>query len=44
MLLVGTGIGKGEVRPLPVTVFPRTDIEEAFRFLAGGMRLTLVHC
>ena len=35
--LVTAGLASGEVRPLPVTVFLRTDIEEAFRYLASGM-------
>ena len=34
--LVADGIASGEVKPLPVTVFPRTEIEEAFRYMASG--------
>jgi fatty acid synthase len=34
--LVADGIRSGEVRPLPVTIFARTQIEEAFRFMASG--------
>lgn len=34
--LLASGLKSGEVRPLPVTVFPRTDAEEAFRYLASG--------
>lgn len=34
--LVSDGLASGEVRPLPINVFPRTDIEEAFRFMASG--------
>ncbi|KAK9803549.1 hypothetical protein WJX73_007935 [Symbiochloris irregularis] len=37
--LVSEGLISGEVRPLPVTVYPRTHIEEAFRFLASGMHI-----
>ena len=34
--LVSEGLANGEVKPLPLTVFLRTNVEEAFRFLAGG--------
>ena len=34
--LVTEGLKSGEVRPLPVTIFPRTEVEEAFRFMSGG--------
>ena len=34
---VTDGLASGEVKPLPVTIFPRTDIEEAFRYMASGM-------
>ena len=34
--LVAAGLKSGEVRPLPITVFKRDEIEEAFRYLAGG--------
>ena len=34
--LVTDGIASGEVKPLPVTVYSRTETEEAFRYLASG--------
>lgn len=34
--LVAAGLASGEVKPLPVTVYPRTEVEEAFRYLASG--------
>ena len=37
--LVTQGLTSGEVRPLPVTAFPRTGIEEACRFLASGTHI-----
>ena len=37
--LVADGLASGEVKPLPVTVFPRTEIEEAFRYMASGTPL-----
>lgn len=35
--LVAEGIASGEVKPLPVTVFQRNQIEEAFRYMASGL-------
>ena len=40
--LVTDGLASGEVLPLPVTVFNRGEIEEAFRYLASGHSLKLV--
>ena len=37
--LVTEGLRTQEVLPLPVTAFPRTDIEEACRFLASGTHI-----
>lgn len=37
--LVTDGIASGEVKPLPVTVYNRTEVEEAFRYLASGQPL-----
>ena len=34
--LVANGIANGEVKPLPITIFPRNKMEEAFRYLAAG--------
>ncbi|XP_043200491.1 fatty acid synthase-like [Amphibalanus amphitrite] len=34
--LVSEGLKSGVVRPLPRAVFPRDQIEQAFRFMAGG--------
>lgn len=34
--LVTEGLASGEVKPLPVTVFNRSETEEAFRYLASG--------
>ena len=39
--LVTDGLASGEVLPLPVTVFNRGEIEEAFRYLASGHPLKL---
>ena len=39
--LVAAGLASGEVKPLPVTVYPRTEVEEAFRYLASGELPTL---
>ena len=42
--LVAAGLASGEVKPLPVTVYPRTEVEEAFRYLAsGGCSLATSH-
>ena len=37
--LVTEGLASGEVQPLPVTIFPRTETEEAFRYMASGTHL-----
>ncbi|XP_066991032.2 fatty acid synthase [Anabrus simplex] len=39
MSLLQTGIADGVVRPLPRTVFPRDEAEQAFRFMAGGQHI-----
>ena len=36
--MLGEGITSGEVQPLPWTVFARSRAEDAFRYLASGMR------
>uniref|UniRef100_A0A0A9Y3U2 Fatty acid synthase n=2 Tax=Lygus hesperus TaxID=30085 RepID=A0A0A9Y3U2_LYGHE len=37
--LMQEGIRSGEVRPLPVTVFQNTQLEEAFRYMATGKHI-----
>uniref|UniRef100_A0A5S6QNC3 Fatty acid synthase n=1 Tax=Trichuris muris TaxID=70415 RepID=A0A5S6QNC3_TRIMR len=34
--LLAKGIAEGLVRPLPMTIFPHSRVEEAFRFMATG--------
>lgn len=34
--LLEEGIRSGEVAPLPVTVFDRANVSDAFRFMAAG--------
>ena len=36
--LLEAGIASREVRPLPVTIFPRSSAKEAFRYLGKGMQ------
>lgn len=40
--LMKEGLASGEVRPLPLTAFPREKAEDAFRFLASGIILHLL--
>lgn len=37
--LVENGIKSGAVRPLPITVFNETQVEQAFRFMASGKHI-----
>ena len=37
--LLAEGIRSGEVVPLPVNVFERANISDAFRFMAAGAHL-----
>ena len=38
--LLAEGIRTGEVAPLPSTVFARSKMQDAFRYLASGARFT----
>ena len=40
--LLKEGIASGEVQPLPWTVFARSKAEDAFRYLASGVRLIFI--
>lgn len=37
--LISTDIDKGIIQPLPITVFPAHEIEQAFRYLVGGKHI-----
>jgi len=37
--LIDVDIAKGIIQPLPVTVFPAHEIEQAFRYLIGGKHI-----
>ncbi|XP_011705063.1 PREDICTED: fatty acid synthase-like, partial [Wasmannia auropunctata] len=37
--MVTDGLNNGTVKPLQVKIFPKTDIEEAFRYMASGKHM-----
>lgn len=41
--LVAAGLKSGKVKSLPVTVFARNEVEEAFRYLASGLQASPIH-